>query len=469
MGPGYSIENQAVHVAFDPVAPKIHVDAEYQLRNSGNQTLSVLEVRLPGRLSFDVANVQIAWDGGTLSAEPSPSNPRDTVLQLPGRWKIAERHTLHISSDFQPPPAGDSHFRFTADAFFLPSEGWVPELLPARGFIASGGVPPKQWRLAVSLPQGFLVHTSGRSIKTSRGGGQVVATQTPEDRYPFIVAGKYREMSLNAGQQRVIFWSRSAKEAGREQDSAEVLSRVVQTYNQTFGNRTKTPQPLWIVECPVVQGCFSTERSYYAEFLGVEPGTVSSEMASADTLLTNFSGAAPTLAAAAPGLAASWLGYGQNPGFYEQQPPLSAFPAFAASLGREAVLGPAARLEAIRAALHAIPSAAASQQAPLRRARVQQEERPPVVRAKSFLFFYALEDRYGAEVFRRAIAHMLSARRGGGFDLADLIAAFEEETHQNVAEFVRLWMKHPGVPDDFRARYESAASALGITSKENRP
>src|ERR1700721_1150499 len=74
------------------------------------------------------------------------------------------------------------------------------------------------------------------------------------------------------------------------------------------------------------------------------------------------------------------------------------------------------------------------------------------MRAKSFLFFYALQERYGQEAFRHAINHMLSARQRRSFDLDDLIAAFEQETHQNAAEFVRLWMKRPGVPNEFRAR-----------------
>jgi aminopeptidase N len=64
---------------------------------------------------------------------------------------------------------------------------------------------------------------------------------------------------------------------------------------------------------------------------------------------------------------------------------------------------------------------------------------------------------------------MLSARRGHGFDLDDLIAAFEEETHQNVAEFVRLWMKHPGVPEDFRSRYQDASAGVLFHSRENTP
>jgi aminopeptidase N len=110
--------------------------------------------------------------------------------------------------------------------------------------------------------------------------------------------------------------------------------------------------------------------------------------------------------------------------------------------------------------LHAIPANAAP----------RRPEADDVVRAKSILFFYGLQDRYGQKVFNAALTHMLEARRGGGFDLDDLIATFEEETHQNVAQFVRAWMKHPGVPEDFRVRYEnSSPTALADTPKESTP
>ena len=446
---------------FVPGAPRIHVEADYHLRNDGNQPLEALEVRLPGRLAFRVENSEASWDGSALSSQASSANPRDTLFPLPGRWKTSERHTLRLSADFVPSDPGDSHFSFTGDAFFLPSEGWAPDLLPARGFIASGGVPPKRWLLSVRVPQDFLVHTSGRAVKSLRSGGEVMvqATQTPLDQYPFVIAGRYRESQLDAGQQKVVVWSRASFAPAGLRDSAAAVSRIVQAYDQAFGNRSKVAAPLWVVQCPIVPGCFTTEHSAYAEFLGAEPDAVSSELASADTLMMDFSGAPSNLAGAAPALAASWLGYGQNPGFYDQQPPLSAFPAFASSLGREAVLGSAVRVESIRRALRVIPRPLAK--------RVPED--PKVIRAKSFLFFYALQDRYGLEVFHRAVNHMLSARRGGGFDLADLIAAFEEETHENVAEFVRVWMKRPGVPDDFRARYEGTASALAGNSKENTP
>jgi aminopeptidase N len=119
------------------------------------------------------------------------------------------------------------------------------------------------------------------------------------------------------------------------------------------------------------------------------------------------------------------------------------------------VQGPQVRTATIRRALQLIPTRGADSRKP---------EDDAVIRAKSLLFFYGLQDRYGQDLCNKALSHMLYARRGGGFDLADLIAAFEEEVHQNVAEFVRQWMKHPGVPKEFRTRYENAAAAAANNS-----
>jgi len=225
---------------------------------------------------------------------------------------------------------------------------------------------------------------------------------------------------------------------------------------------------LWVVECPEPRGCLSTGNTARALLAGDDAPQATGEMISADTVMVDLSGGVPTLAAsAAPSLAASWLGYGQNPGFYEQEPPLSMFPAFAAAVGREAVEGPTYRTEVIRRALARIPRRTDS--APPHGKR--PEEPPAVVRAKSLLFFYGLEDRYGPEVFRKATSAMLEARRGRGFAISDLIASFDQESGKyNTAEFVRLWMKHPGVPDEFRARYENssgnASAVIGTKEKE---
>jgi hypothetical protein len=463
LGPGYSIENQETRVQFLPGPdPRIRVDSDYQLRNTGNRPLATLELRLPGRRSFHLARAQASWDGVALAEPSSPVIPRNTLLTLPGRWNVSERHTLHLFAEFQTPAPGETGLSFTSDAFFLPSEGWAPELLPSQGLFATGGVPPKQWRLEVRVPDGFLVHCSGRPRKTSRSAGEITVpyVERPEDRYPFVVAGRYKETALDTGAgHRVYLWTRAPEHSPRFDQSADGLVRAIQAYDATFGARSQKLQPLWIVECPVLAGCFTSTESSYASLLNAEPTAVSSELVSSDTLLIDFNGRAPRLAAAAPALAASWLGYGQNPGFYQQQPPLSALPAFASALGQEALDGPSSRTETIRRALRMIPKSVVR----------RQPEDQNVLRAKSFLFFYALQERYGREAFRQALDHMLSARQGRGFNLNDLIAAFEQETHQNVAEFVRLWMKRPGVPEEFRAQYEDASASSASTSKETMP
>jgi hypothetical protein len=164
-------------------------------------------------------------------------------------------------------------------------------------------------------------------------------------------------------------------------------------------------------------------------------------------LVDSTAGGNAVEASAGPALAAGWLGYGQNPGFYEQQPPVSALPAFAAALARESTAGPAVRSEIIQRALAAIP------ESPSR----SSEGDAAVVRAKSLLFFYALRDKVGPDAFQKAVQHMLYARQSRGFDLRDLIAAVEEETHQPVGPFVRQWVKRPGIPAEFRSRYSPSA------------
>ena len=287
----------------------------------------------------------------------------------------------------------------------------------------------------------------------------VESQQSAGDRYPFVVAGHYVETQFASGNEKIKLWTRASVDASGLRSSGDALARALQAFDSTFGTRAETSQPLWIVECPVVAGCFSAARSSYASLLSAEPAAVSSEVASVDTVMMDISGGVSNFAAAAPALAATWLGYGQNPGFYEQEMPLAALPAFAAALAGAAVAGPPARADTIRRGLLQIPQNSPNGQSP--------DE--VTMRAKSFLFFYALQDQFGEDVFRRAITHMLTARRGRGFNMSDLISAFEEESHQNVAEFVRSWMKHPGVPADFRARYQNSSLALQFTSKENVP
>lgn len=433
--------------------PRIRVEADYQLKNTGNRPLHDLELRLPGRRRFHYESASTSWDSAAVTLQASSENRRETVISLPEEWVIRARHTLHLSAEFLPATEGETTLNFSKGAFFLPAEGWSPELLPPRALFATGGVPPKRWNLRVTVPDGFLIHTSGVQRKSSGKGQEftVIAVQGRKDTYPFVIAGRYSPAEIGEGKEKLHLWTSKQQESAGLQGVGDALARVIAAYNSAFGERGKASSETWIVECPVVAGCFTNLNPVTARLLGEgENERTTTEMISQDAMVVDLSDGTPKLAAAAaPALAASWLGYAQNPGFYEQKPPLSLFPAFAAALGRDAAEGTESRGETIRRALRLIPT----------NTKPHQEDDPAVLRAKSFLFFYGLQDRYGQEVFRKATHYMLYARRERGFELSDLIAAFERETHQNVAEFVRQWMKQPGVPEEFRARYEGAAAA----------
>jgi hypothetical protein len=456
LGPGYTIEQQQIDVHFVPASPSIQITAEYLLRNTGNRPLRSLELRLPAGRRVAPQNMALQWDGIAVSTEQASWNPRNSIIHFSGPWTKGERHNLRIAFQLRRPEGDQPGLNFAADAFFLPAATWAVELPQVRGVLGFGGTPPAKWQLTVRAPADFQIHSSGAAQKVKRSGGEQMVTsqQTEADHYPFVVGGRYNVSEIGSPE-RVHVWTRLKQDPALLKEASEHILTMTRAYDATFGTRAKVRPDLWIVECPGKPGCFSNFNAVTALLLGDSQQRQTAEMISSDTLLFDPEGGPELLAAGAgPALAASWLGYGQNPGFYEQVPPLSLLPTFAAAVGREAVEGPAYRTQTIQRALGLVPRRSAEsggQAAP-------REERPEAIRAKSFLFFYGLQDRFGQEAFRRAISEMLYARRSRGFNIADLIAAFNDETHQNTAEFVRIWMKRPGVPDDFRERYESSAS-----------
>jgi hypothetical protein len=463
LGPGYVVEKQQVQVSFVSQAePRIRVIAEYHLKNTGNQVLDSLDVRLPGR-RFNPTELTVLWDGASIPQTPSEDNPRDTLLRFPEPWAIHSRHIIRFAYDIRSNSAEQRAIAFSADAFDLPAESWTPALPQARGVFGFGGVPPQKWDLVVRVPQGFLVHASGVKKKHSATNVEMEFRfeQTAQDFNPFVVAGRYRETRQQlAGNQHVVIWSRAEVNSQDLQRAGESLSKTLATYDSLFGSRGKSKSPLWIVECPAAAGCFLQRSSLYSSLLYGSATEGSAEMISRDTVAIDPrvpQGQRESLAG--PALAAGWLGYGQNPGFYEQQPPMSALPSFAAALAREVSSGTQVRSEIIQRALAQIPAGASR----------ESNGDPAVSRAKSLLLFYALRDRVGPEKFQKAMQHMLYARQSRGFDITDLISALEEESHQSVGPFVREWIKRPGVPEDFRAMYSQSTARQDSLAQEATP
>ena len=261
LGPGYSIEKQEIEVHFIAAPePTIHIDATYHLRNDGIRPLKTLELRLPGRRRFHFADPVVQWDGRVVTLDISPDNKRNSILALADPWLVSQDRTLKLSVEYKQAGPDDHSFSFAPDAFFLPSEGWSPQFMPARGAFAKGGVPPAKWDMTVRVPQDFLVHTSGEKPKKSKSSGEQVVRvrQRLKDGYPFVVAGRYVSVKFKAAPETVTLWSRAKQNEDTLSQSAQGLVSTMKAYDAMFGKRVENSHDLWMVECPVVENCFST-------------------------------------------------------------------------------------------------------------------------------------------------------------------------------------------------------------------
>jgi hypothetical protein len=241
-GPGYTIEKQEIQIHFVAGSqPTIQLDSVYHLRNDGNQPLSSLEIRLPGRRRFHFDNPQAEWDGNAATFETSPDNSRNVILRFPQPWTVSANHTLRLSVEYRPAALGERTFSFAPDAFFLPAEGWSPQLLPARGGFATGGVPPPTWLLTLRVPESFLVHASGRKPKISRGGGEQTLriVQQAKDGYPFVIAGRYTATQFNEAPENINLWSRTAQDANALRQPAAAVITASHAYDAMFGARNQ--------------------------------------------------------------------------------------------------------------------------------------------------------------------------------------------------------------------------------------
>src|SRR5438552_18743076 len=117
IGPGYAIEKQQVRVQFVPASePRIRIDAEYTLRNTGNQPLSELELRLPGRRRFHFDEPRATGDATTLTLGASTENARNGGIGLPQPWATRARHMLHLSVAHLPAPTSVGALSISSNA-----------------------------------------------------------------------------------------------------------------------------------------------------------------------------------------------------------------------------------------------------------------------------------------------------------------------------------------------------------------
>jgi hypothetical protein len=84
-------------------------------------------------------------------------------------------------------------------------------------------------------------------------------------------------------------------------------------------------------------------------------------------------------------------------------------------------------------------------------------EQRRIALAKAPLFFIALEDAYGEASVRQALAQVVSLLRGQEVGFQDIRAALENVTNKDLVPIFRAWLYKPGIPAEFREKYQRAA------------
>jgi aminopeptidase N len=78
---------------------------------------------------------------------------------------------------------------------------------------------------------------------------------------------------------------------------------------------------------------------------------------------------------------------------------------------------------------------------------------------RAALFFVALEDLCGHDNLRIALRDIIRTRASSDTGYEELRSAVESASGKDLAEMFRAWLIQPGIPDDFRARYQRTSNA----------
>jgi len=463
-GPGYTIEKQHVEVSYAQQIPdRVSVRASYELKNTGTRPLSVVELQPPDSEIIPPQDLRVEWRGKTIEIPTVKSADRtDDTLRaaLPGNWEIGESGEFLISYDVKISPAQSAIGANQGAAFFLPSSGWLPALLPAHGAFATGGAPPPKWDLVVNVPNGYRVRASGENRgadKRAKGAGVRFEQQSGTNFDAYVAAGPYLEQQIHSAGRTVVFWTASPLTNKRSGELGKLIAADDSFFSTEFGADEKNKSPIWIIECP--QGTPKSQERPWASQTGclTQPHSV---VIPSEDFAADFRTGAPEgyMKSVDLQLAATWLYFSARLGRYDALFPLSAVPDYAA-IDLAVSRNPESRNQTVRDLLRRVDTIPDGGK---QLVRVDAQDSPELkdrARAESVLFFFALEDRCGAKNVHKGLARASRLLRGETWGPADLRSAVEAECGGPVLDsFFREWMHSSQIPAEFRARYSSASS-----------
>jgi hypothetical protein len=432
------------------------------MENTGNRPLAYLDVTLPAAIAAARSNLTIRVDGRTVAPVPIRDVPGAPLrVRFDPPWPPRQPREVALEYDLLTDLAGGVAGA-TPEGLYLADPRALPFWLTPVGFFASGEVLSRDERFELSLPADFRVVASGREQRRRSPDGRFLYRYRTSGReFPsFVIAGRYQQQIVILPSSNVVFWTFQPLDPNTAQMAAERLAASAATFARLFGP-LRGAAPLRVVEAPA--SLLSLDASGQEVSAASFPqGVLFGPRAFAQGIASE-----PVLRLAEAELVRTWFGW-RVPLRPEMETLLGpGLGQFAVALAAEAREGqPARRLEIVRLLADYDRARVPGDEGSLLRSPAESTPQQRAADAlKAALFLAALDDLAGQDNFERALQRLQVAMTGRGLSLAldDLRSSLETTAGTAMADVFRLWLNHPGVPDDFRARY-GPATASGIAA-----
>jgi hypothetical protein len=454
IGPGFRLQTRQMVLGQSVTQPApVHLRVTDRMLNSGNRALDFLDVSLPVALVSGQGNLIMQVDGKTVAPVPLGDDPESPLrVRFDPPWPVRQARDIVLEYDLATGPFGSGVAAATPEGFYLANPRALPFWVTPVGVFAKGDLLTREERFELSLPSDFRLLASGKQKgRRSSDGKTVYRFQTTGQDLPaFVIAGRYQQQSIQAPDGNLLFWTFQPLDSAAARTAAGRLTSSVGTFIRLFG---PLPQfgPLLIVEAPpglLPPNSVGQDVSVASFPAGLLLGAGAFEQGIASESV---------LRAVEAALVRIWFGWrirlrpdaeillGRGLGLYGV--------ALAAQTrgGESARHQEIARLLAEYDRVSVTGDSESLLQAPA-------ESTPQQLAAssrKAALFLAALDDLTGSDKFDRSLLRLQSAIGGRGLELSldDLRASLENSTDTALGDEFRVWLNHPGIPDDFRARY----------------
>lgn len=449
LAPGYKIQKEVLSVHFAPGSPPhLAVRADYRLSNVGNAPLHYIAVEFPGARSFGRANMRAEIDGNEINPQHNPHESADDWrIPLSTPWQQKKTIHLVLSYDLATETPADSRILVAANTFYLNDSDWFPMLMGFKAFLSPSISRPNPTDLTVTVPADFRVTASGEvsGVKNQNGEVEHRFRLRKGDFDPYVFAGQYTEQRISSA--NAVYWF--DEPPSHLQQSSETLAQTLQFYEHLLGPLPRDNATIHVVAPRSLRPAEEANR------LESPPTVVfASESAATAPLGKEF----PSLADK-QSLAGTWF-------FHVVIPRPEAWlladglSSYVAELDDQRQADSVSRTAEISSTIANFDSAVkeATEKPIISVSPADSIAQRRIAAAKIVLALFALEDKCGPQNVTHAVADMVYALRGQEYGYSDFRAALEQRSHQDLAIFFRTWLTKPGIPVDFRARYENAAA-----------